>query len=469
MLQLTLLLLGDALSHNGTSHHSHAPSTATAHHSHHAKNATSPGAVEREKRAIAESARLRAGGAANSSQARTVKLESARREQEAPALRAKSKPAAEPLPAAAAPPAAATLPAAAAAAAAAAASPSPPPAPTSGRAGLYSALLAVVLLAVALLVPAKARLRLLTDGLGGMSAYAQQCCSFCVLVATMTVAMLLFKLCQVGGAYTFSPASSVALTELCKLTLALSLHALGGARTVEAWREGVDRRVMLHYAGLSAAYTFNNQMAFYILRVADPGSLALAKSTAPYLVAMMLRCSGQQINELQYVAIITTCLAIGVVQYDVCKGGGVLPARVYAMMGISTLVTAGTSVWNQQVVKGFAVPVNLQNSLLYVGGSLFAVSSFILLPEEQPKGFLEGYTPLAALLVLFQAFHGLAVTLVYKYADAIVKNFANATVMALLVCISAAFFELKVNAHSWLGIGIILTSTHLYMNIAIRR
>ena len=68
-------------------------------------------------------------------------------------------------------------------------------------------------------------------------------------------------------------------------------------------------------------------MAFYILRVADPGSLALAKSTAPYLVALMLRCSGQTINELQYIAIITTCLAIGVVQYDVCKGGGMLPTR----------------------------------------------------------------------------------------------------------------------------------------------
>ena len=41
--------------------------------------------------------------------------------------------------------------------------------------------------------------------------------------------------------------------------------------------------------------------------------------------------------------------------------------------------------------------------------------------------------------------------------------------MAVLVCLSAPFFDLKVNAHSWLGIGIILTSTHLYMNIAIRR
>ena len=193
MLQLTLLLLGDASSHNvtsSTSHHVHALSTATAHHFHHAKNATSPGVVEREKRATAESARLRAGGAANSELARALKLESARREQEAPALRSKSKPAVEPLPEAAAPPAAA------AAAASAAASPSPPPATTSGRAGLYSALLPLVLLAVALLVPAKARLRLLTEGLGGMSAYAQQCCSFCVLVATMTVAMLLFKLCQ---------------------------------------------------------------------------------------------------------------------------------------------------------------------------------------------------------------------------------------------------------------------------------
>ena len=304
--------------------------------------------------------------------------------------------------------------------------------------------------------------------LSQMGGYAQQVCAFCVLVATMTVAMLLFKLCQVGGAYTFSPASSVALTELCKLSLALSLHALSGARSAEQWSEGVDVRVLLHYVGLSAAYTFNNQMAFYILGVADPGSLALAKSMAPYLVALMLRCTGQRINELQYVAIITTCLAIGIVQYDVCRGSGVLPLRVYAMMAVATLVTATTSVWNQKVVQGFAVPINLQNALLYAFGSLFAVLSYALLPEAQPKGFLEGYTPLAALLVLFQAFHGLAVTLVYKYADAIIKNFANATVMALLVCISAAFFGLNVNAHSWLGIGIILTATHLYMNIAIR-
>ena len=85
MLQLTLLLLGDALSHNGTSHYSHAPSTTVAHHSHRAKNATqSPGAgvVEREKR-------VRGGSAAKSTSAHTPKQESERREPEPAELRAK--------------------------------------------------------------------------------------------------------------------------------------------------------------------------------------------------------------------------------------------------------------------------------------------------------------------------------------------------------------------------------------------
>jgi len=40
--------------------------------------------------------------------------------------------------------------------------------------------------------------------------------------------------------------------------------------------------------------------------------------------------------------------------------------------------------------------------------------------------------------------------------------------MAFLVIISSVFFGLQVNVHSWLGIGIILTATHLYMNVALR-
>ena len=56
--------------------------------------------------------------------------------------------------------------------------------------------------------------------------YLQQLGAFVLLVGVQTFAILLFKLCQVNGAYTFSPASSVALTEMCKLVLLVYLAYL---------------------------------------------------------------------------------------------------------------------------------------------------------------------------------------------------------------------------------------------------
>ncbi|KAL3933138.1 MAG: hypothetical protein SGPRY_000418, partial [Prymnesium sp.] len=53
------------------------------------------------------------------------------------------------------------------------------------------------------------------------------------------------------------------------------------------------------------------------------------------------------------------------------------------------------------------------------------------------------------------------------YADAIIKNFANSSVMAILIVISAYFFSLQTTLHSWLGIIIVMTTTYCYMNIAI--
>ena len=58
-----------------------------------------------------------------------------------------------------------------------------------------------------------------------LSEYAKQLGAFLILVVVQSAAILLFKLCQdKNGKYTFNPASSVALTELCKLALAASLH-----------------------------------------------------------------------------------------------------------------------------------------------------------------------------------------------------------------------------------------------------
>ncbi|EOD05773.1 hypothetical protein EMIHUDRAFT_453608 [Emiliania huxleyi CCMP1516] len=302
--------------------------------------------------------------------------------------------------------------------------------------------------------------------------YAQQLGSFLTLVVIQSVAMLLFKVCQVNGQYTFSPASSVALTELCKLGMAATLHQRERASSGRPYFEALSPKIVLHYLGLALLYTLNNTLSFWVLAVADPGTMSLGKSVAPYLCALLLRLSGQAMSGLQWVCIVIQCCAIAIVQYDVCKGGGVLPAKAYYLLALAVSITAVTSVWNQLIIKGFSVPVNLQNMILYTFGSLIAVVLYVqsCFDKKHPetKGFLEGYTPLAIALVIFQAFHGIAVAFVYKYADAIVKNFANSSVMAILVVVSATFFQLSTNVHSWLGVVIVLTTTYCYMNIALK-
>ena len=47
------------------------------------------------------------------------------------------------------------------------------------------------------------------------------------------------------------------------------------------------------------------------------------------------------------------------------------------MIGTATVITAITSVWNQLIIKGFEVPVNLQNSIMYFFGSIIATASYV--------------------------------------------------------------------------------------------
>ena len=181
-------------------------------------------------------------------------------------------------------------------------------------------------------------LRALTGEAEG-SRYALQIGSFCTLVAVQSTALLLFKICQVGGTYTFSPASNVALTEMCKLGLASSLHishvnkARSEGSPSKGYLDGLSVRICLHYFGLAALYTVNNQLTFLCFELADPGSYALGKSVAPYLCAVMLRLTGDKLNALQWACIILQCSGIAVTQYDPCKHAGYLPTRAHAWQG----------------------------------------------------------------------------------------------------------------------------------------
>ena len=309
--------------------------------------------------------------------------------------------------------------------------PPPPPAMPAPSARPRVVVWPLLLAAAATLLGGAYHFRGILSAMAGdgslAAAYSLKIASFLALVALQTTAILLFKVCQEHGAYSFSPASSIAMTEALKFAIASSLHVRHYKSSDGPLLAGVTTPIVLNYAGLSALYTINNYITFEVHTIADPGSYTLGKSVTPYVVAAMLRLTGARLyaspraapptsyilhgpprpaeltpaagpwpslrpctrshrssyilhparahiawvrapcgrHALQWVCIVLQCGCLVVAQYDACRGVGAVPPRAYFLIALSVCITATCGVWNQKVIQGFGTPVNLQNAIMY--------------------------------------------------------------------------------------------------------
>ena len=96
---------------------------------------------------------------------------------------------------------------------------------------------------------------------------------------------------------------------------------------------------------------------------------------------------------------------------------------------------------------------------------MHASTAFVLLPAyltnaRDDAGFFDGYdNPSACMVVLFSALTGLAISTACKYADAVVKTFAAATVAVNLVILSSLYGLQQPSVVAWMGVLVVVTAT----------
>ena len=97
----------------------------------------------------------------------------------------------------------------------------------------------------------------------------------------------------------------------------------------------------------------------------------------------------------------------------------------------------------------------------------FALLPAYLTNARDDAGSFDGYdNPSACMVVLFSALIGLAISTAYKYADAVVKTFAAATVAANLVILSSLYGLQQPSVVAWMGVLVVVTATAMYGRIA---
>jgi solute carrier family 35 (UDP-sugar transporter), member A1/2/3 len=78
------------------------------------------------------------------------------------------------------------------------------------------------------------------------------------------------------------------------------------------------------------------------------------------------------------------------------------------------------------------------------------------------NGFFFGYDNVVWAIVLLQAFSGLVVAVVVKYADNILKGFATSAAIILSCIASMYFFDFQLSSQFVVGASLVMLATYMY-------
>ncbi|KAL2071809.1 hypothetical protein VTL71DRAFT_13044 [Oculimacula yallundae] len=197
------------------------------------------------------------------------------------------------------------------------------------------------------------------------------------------------------------------------------------------------------FAKLALLYALINNTIFVAYKLADPGTIALVRSGVIFITALiMVLALGADISKIQWTAIIIQLCGLATTQYTPDTGTN-YPLSTYMVLLFQVFVSSVAGVYNQSLLKDENVSLHAQNAVLYgcgivINGVVHLTLSFVT--DDEP-GFFVGYTNSAAYLVIVSnVFIGLAITAVYKYANAVIKCLATAVATGILLYISPILF-----------------------------
>ncbi|KAK5053699.1 hypothetical protein LTR84_001660 [Exophiala bonariae] len=233
----------------------------------------------------------------------------------------------------------------------------------------------------------------------------------------------------------------------------------------------VSKEHIIAYGHLALLYALINNTVFVAFRLADPGTIQLVKSGITLITAITsLLLLGTRIMKLQWMGIALQVVGLIVTQYH--EGSGLTyPLPTYLVLLLQTGVSAVAGVLNQFLCKSQPASLHAQNMVLYGFGTLtngiVHIAITFLNPNE--PGFFQGYNQVGAFLVIASnVLLGLAITAVYKYADAVVKCFATAFSTAILLYLAPFLFDVKFSALVIPGTLVVFMATWLYIETAMK-
>ncbi|KAJ4787962.1 CMP-sialic acid transporter [Rhynchospora pubera] len=132
---------------------------------------------------------------------------------------------------------------------------------------------------------------------------------------------------------------------------------------------------------------------------------------------------------------------------------------------IMALLSGLAGVYTEAIMKKrLSRNINVQNFWLYVFGMAFNFIWIIIhdLDEILERGFFHGYSLITVVMIMNQAFSGLAVSAVIKFGDNIVKVYSTSVAMFLTAFVSVYMFGFTLTPTFYIGTMVVSIAIYLH-------
>ncbi|KAJ2860849.1 UDP-galactose transporter Gms1 [Coemansia aciculifera] len=301
--------------------------------------------------------------------------------------------------------------------------------------------------------------------------------SLVVLTVQKSLLVLVMHYSRIVSDVRYFTSTAVLLCELTKLLVCLYLTARESMnenngrlnmRLLYTDVFGGDSWKMLIPAGL---YTIQNNLQYVAVSLLDAATFQVTyqlKILTTALCSVLLL--GTSLGTMRWASLFALTLGIILVQLPSTPSAVSVDAGVSSkFMGLVSVLTACmlsglAGVYFEKVLKGSRKSVwtrNVQLSLFSLPPALFGVL-VVDGSGVRSHGFFNGYTLWTVAAISLQAFGGLLVAVVVKYADNILKGFATSISIVLSCLVSFWLFDFHITMPFVLGTSLVVFATYMY-------
>lgn len=305
-------------------------------------------------------------------------------------------------------------------------------------------------------------------------------CLFTLVIQTSTLVLTLrYSRKSSGSGPIYLSSTAVVVSEVLKILACFVFLLKEADMDLKKLSKNLKEELTLRWidsfklAVPAILYTIQNNLLFLALSSLDAATYQVTYqlkilTTAMFSVAML----GKKLNRIKWFSLVLLMFGVALVQIPSGKQTPAAKERKTSsqIIGLVAVLVACLSsgfagVYFEKLLKGSKVSLWMRNLWLAFYGIIFGVLCVFTndFHAVREAGFFQGYTKVTWFVIILQAFGGLLVAAVVKYADNILKGFATSVSIVFSSIISYYFIgDFTPSFFFVLGAGGVLSATYLY-------